>query len=224
MGKTGEGLGMSLSFPPPIPLLLLAIWFPIVQAGAASEGWEKVKTGSGVEIFEKKINGKIAFRGVGEIAGEPAKLVGILENPARWRHWINKFKSGHLVEKKSDFHKVFYQSFNSPFPVSDRDLVYESKIVRDKQSGTVVVEMRSIRHPKAPKSVGVRVNLIYSTYKIEPGAGNKMKVTFESMSDPGGAIPGFMVNWATRSYPITLFEGLRKEVQRADQKVAPLPR
>ena len=35
--------------------------------------------------------------------------------------------------------------------------------------GTVVVEMRSIRHPRAPKTVGVRVNLIYSTYKIELG-------------------------------------------------------
>ena len=215
---------MNLSFPSPIPFLLLAFWFSVGQAGAASGSWERVKAEDGVVVYEKKINGRIAFRGVGEIAGEPAKLVGILQNPARWRHWIDKFKSGRLLEKKSDFHKVFYQSFNSPFPVSDRDLVYESKITRDKESGTVLIEMRSTRHPRAPKTVGVRVNLIYSTYKIEPGTGNKMKVTFESMSDPGGAIPGFMVNWATRSYPITLFEGLRKEIRRADQKKAPLPR
>ena len=215
---------MSLSFPSPLSLLLLSVCFSSVQVATASSSWEKVKTDSGVVVYEKKINGKIAFRGVGEITGEPAKLVGILENPDRWKHWIDKFKSGRLLEKKSDFHKVFYQSFNSPFPVSDRDLVYESKITRNKQTGTVVVEMRSIRHSRAPKTVGVRVNLIYSTYKIEPRAGNKMKVTFESLSDPGGAIPGFMVNWATRSYPITLFEGLRKEIRRADQKKAPLPR
>jgi len=224
MGKTGKGLVMNLSFPSPILFLLLVFWFPTVQTDAASGSWERVKAEDGVVVYEKKINGKIAFRGVGEIAGEPAKLVGILQNPDRWRHWIDKFKSGRLLEKKSDFHKVFYQSFNSPFPVSDRDLVYESKITRDKESGTVLIEMRSTRHPRAPKTVGVRVNLIYSTYKIEPRTGNKMKVTFESMSDPGGAIPGFMVNWATRSYPITLFEGLRKEIRRADQKKAPLPR
>jgi hypothetical protein len=215
---------MILSFPPAIPLLLAIAWLPIGQAGAATGSWEKVKTEAGVEIFEKKINGKLVFRGIGEIAGEPAKLVGIIENPARWKHWIDNFQSGRLVDKKSAFHKVFYQSFDSPFPVSDRDLVYESRISRDAKSGTVWLAMKSVRHPKAPKTVGVRVSLTYTIYKIEPKGGNKMKVTFETMSDPGGAIPSFMANWATRSYPVTLFEGLRREMKRPDQKEAPLPR
>ncbi len=213
-----------LSFSLPCPFLLLAIFFGSVQTSAKSDGWERVKSAAGVEVFEKKINGKLAFRGIGEITGKPGKLVGIIENNGRWKHWIDNFRSGKLLEKKSDFHKVFYQSFHSPFPVSDRDLVYESKIVGDKRSGIIGVEMRSTSHPNAPRSVGVRVNLIYSVYKIEPKASNKMKVTFETMSDPGGAIPGFMTNWATRSYPVKLFEGLRAEMKRPDQKEAPLPR
>jgi hypothetical protein len=208
----------------PSLFLIMGMFIPFVQILAGKQDWEKVKSESGVEVFEKKINGKLAFRGIGEITGKPGKLVGIIENNVRWKHWIENFRSGKLLEKKSDFHKVFYQSFHSPFPVSDRDLVYESKIVGDNRTGIIGVEMRSTSHPNAPRSVGVRVNLIYSVYKIEPKASNKMKVTFETMSDPGGAIPGFMANWATRSYPVTLFEGLRAEMKRPDQKEAPLPR
>ena len=84
--------------------------------------------------------------------------------------------------------------------------------------------MRSVRHASAPKTVGVRVNLTYASYRIEVIGKERMEVVFETMSDPGGSIPGFMTNWATRSYPVTLFEGLRREIKRADQKEAPLPR
>ena len=208
----------------PSPLLLLATCVAFFQSFGEHGNWEKVKTEDGVAVYEKKISGKLAFRGVGEIAGDPSKLIGGLENPVRWKHWIDNFKSGRLLEKKSDFHKVFYQSFDSPFPVSDRDLVYESKISSAGEGRTVRVEMRSVRHALAPKTVGVRVKLTYASYRIEELGKERMKVTFETMSDPGGAIPGFMANWATRSYPVTLFDGLRKEMKRPDQKEAPLPR
>ena len=208
----------------PSPLLLLATCVAFFQSFGEHGNWEKVKTEDGVAVYEKKISGKLAFRGVGEIAGDPSKLVGVLENPVRWKHWIDNFQSGRLLEKKSDFHKVFYQSFDSPFPVSDRDLVYESKISSARQGRTVRVEMRSVRHALAPKTVGVRVKLTYASYRIEVLGKERMKVTFETMSDPGGEIPGFMANWATRSYPVTLFEGLRAEMKRPDQKEAPLPR
>ncbi|MBT3636360.1 MAG: hypothetical protein HN531_05435 [Opitutae bacterium] len=208
----------------PSPLLLLATCVAFFQSFGEHGNWEKVKTEDGVAVYEKKISGKLAFRGVGEIAGDPSKLIGVLENPVRWKHWIDNFKSGRLLEKKSDFHKVFYQSFDSPFPVSDRDLVYESKISSAGEGRTVRVEMRSVRHALAPKTVGVRVKLTYASYRIEVLGKERMKVTFETMSDPGGAIPGFMANWATRSYPVTLFDGLRKEMKRPDQKEAPLPR
>ena len=208
----------------PYPFLLLATSVSFFQTSAEESGWKKVKTEAGVEVFEKKIKGKVAFRGIGEIEGDPAKLVGVLENPARWKDWIDNFQSGRLLEKKTDYHKVFYQAFDSPFPVSDRDLIYESKISREDLGRTIRVEMRSVRHALAPKTVGVRVNLTYASYRIAVIGEERMKVIFETMSDPGGSIPGFMTNWATRSYPVTLFEGLRREIKRADQKEAPLPR
>ena len=50
------------------------------QTSAKQSSWEKVKSEAGVEVFEKKINGKVAFRGIGLMEGDPAKLVE-LENP-----------------------------------------------------------------------------------------------------------------------------------------------
>ena len=174
--------------------------------------WVKIKEESGVSVYNAKIDGKIAIRGVGKIKGKPAQLVSLIENPAKWANWIENFKSGKLVAKINSNNKIFYQSFNSPFPVSDRDVVYESKIFRDKPK-IIHIEMKSIEHPGAPKTIGVRINIIFTRYYIEALNDNTMLVRFESLSHPGGAIPDFLLNWVSASYPITLFKSLRRELR-----------
>ena len=175
--------------------------------------WEKVQYEKGVTVYEATISDRIAFRGVGKIMGNPEDLISIIENSSGWKNWIENLKSGKLIEKINPNHKVFYQSISSPFPVTDRDVVYESKIFREAPN-QVRIEMKSVTHPKAPKSIGVRMNIIFTRYIIETMKEGTMRVTFETLSESGGALPDFLVNWASESYPITLFEGLRRELNK----------
>ena len=179
-----------------------------------SEGitWEKIKTEKGVSVYKANVQGRFAFRGVGKISGNPDELISIIENPKRWGNWIENFKSGKLIEEINPKHKVFYQAINSPFPASDRDVVFESKIFHLDKNKTRV-EMKSISHSSAPPVDGVRINLIFTRYHIEKKDRNTMQVTFESLSEPGGAIPDFLVNWASTNYPISIIEGLRREIK-----------
>jgi hypothetical protein len=181
--------------------------------------WEKIRTEKGVTIYKADVQGRVAFRGVGKMTGKPEQLISIIENPNGWKNWIENFKTGKLIEQINPSNKIFYQAIRSPFPFSDRDVVYESKILRD-QPKTIRVEMKSIPHPMAPSTIGVRINILFSRYQIEKVDDNTMLVTFETLSDPGGALPGFVVNWASASYPITLLEGLRNELKTIQKKVS----
>ena len=190
---------------------------------AAPAGWTKVDTEDGVTVYEKDVGDFLAFRGEGIITAPIGKLLYVIEDPAHWKDWIENFDNGRILERKTPFHKVFYQAFDSPFPASDRDIVYEAKMRRDAATGKVYVDMRSVRHPKAPKTVGVRVNLKYTRYEITPLPGGRLHVVLETLSDPGGSLPDFLVNWAQRDYPVKLFQGLRKQVRKSHAKLAPLP-
>ena len=181
--------------------------------------WEKVKTVKGVSVYKAEVMGRVAFRGVGKMKGKPETLISIIENPAGWKNWIENIRSGKLIEAVSPTHKIFYQAIRSPFPVSDRDVVYESKIFRDNPEN-FRIEMKSVPHPKALKSIGVRINILFTRYHIEKIDDNTMVVTFETLSDPGGTLPGFMVNWASANYPITLLEGLQRELNRLQKTQA----
>jgi hypothetical protein len=195
----------------------------VIFLHAASSGWTKLETRDGITVYEKDAGDFLAFRGEGYITTPIGKLLYVIEDPAHWKDWIENFDHGRILERKSPFHKVFYQAFDSPFPASDRDIVYEAKIRREAKTGKVIVDMRSVDHPKAPKTVGVRVKLKYTRYEITPMAGGRLHVTLETLSDPGGSLPGFLVNWAQRDYPIKLFQELRKQVRKPHVKSAPLP-
>ena len=127
---------------------------------------EKIKTEKGVTVYRADVQGRVAFRGIGKMTGKPEQLISIIENPNGWKNWIENFKSGKLIEQINPSHKIFYQAIRSPFPFSDRDVVYESKILRD-QPKTIRVEMKSIPHPMAPSTIGVRINILFSRYQIE---------------------------------------------------------
>ena len=190
---------------------------------AAPAGWIKVDTEDGVTVYEKEVGDFLAFRGEGQITAPVGKLLYVIEDAAHWKDWIENLDKGRVLERKNPFHKVFYQTFDSPFPAEDRDIVYEAKTRREAATGKVFVEMRSVLHPKAPKTVGVRVNLKYTRYEITPLPNGKLHVVLETLSDPGGSLPDFLVNWAQRDYPVKLFQGLRKQVRKSHAKLAPLP-
>ena len=188
-----------------------------------SEGWEFVREKDNVKVYRKEVGDRTAFRGIGIIEGTPEKLVGIIHNPKRWKFWIDDLNEGRLIEKKTDFHFVFKQEINAVWPVRNRELVFESKILR-KGPSQILLEMKSVPHPSARVESGnVRATVTFTRYRIDPLEGNRMQVTFENLSDPGGRIPDFMVDWASKSFPVSIIEGLRKEMLNPAQEKALLP-
>ena len=187
-----------------------------------SEGWEFVREKDNVKVYRKEVGDRTAFRGIGIIEGTPEKLVGIIHNPKRWKFWIDDLDEGKLLEKKSDFHFVFLQEIDAMWPVKNREIVFESILSRVGPS-QILLEMKSVNHPKAPTNSNVRAKVSFTRYRIDPLEGNRMQVTFENLSDPGGRIPDFMVDWASKSFPVSIIEGLRKEMLNPTQEKALLP-
>jgi len=201
--------------------ILLALQF-LQGQGADSDDWEFVREREEVKVYRKEVGDRTAFRGIGIIEGTPEKLVGIIHNPKRWKFWIDDLDEGKLLEKKSDFHFVFLQEIDAMWPVKNREIVFESIVSRVGPS-QILLEMKSVNHPKAPANSNVRAKVSFTRYKIDPLEGNRMQVTFENLSDPGGRIPDFMVDWASKSFPVSIIEGLRKEMLNPAQEKALLP-
>ena len=176
-----------------------------------------------MEVFEKKIGKETAFRGVATLSGSKKDFLKIIHDTSRWKNWVENLKSGELIEKKSDSHHIFRQVIGTPFPMKDREVVYQSIVSRTGPK-TVQVEMKSIEHPQAPRTKDrIRTEIVFTRYQVKQINSQQIRVTFENLSNPGGKIPKFLTDWASRNYPVTILEGLQRELVKEVQKKAPLP-
>ena len=197
------------------PLLSLLLYFAD-SWGVEANRWEKVKEKDGIEVFQKKVGDHLAFRGVGILNGTPKEFLRVLHDPSTWPHWVENLKSGKLIEKKSKSHFIFHQVIGTPFPMKDREAVFQS-IVSRKNSSTSLVKMKSVNHPMVKRSEKcIRVEIIYSLYQVEDLGKEKVRVTFENLSHSGGTVPKFLSNWAAQSYPVSLLRGIERELQKKE--------
>ena len=113
-----------------------------------------------------------AFRGVGIIEGSLEKLVGIIHNPSRWKFWIDDLDKGKLLEKNYS-PTCFLQEIDGTWS-KIVEIVFESIVSRAGPS-QILVEMKSLNHPKAPKNSKVRAKVYYTRYRIDPLEGNRKR-------------------------------------------------
>ena len=196
---------------------LLSLLLSLVDSwGVETNQWEKVKEKDGVEVFQKKVGDHLAFRGVGTLNGSTNEFLRVLHDPSTWPHWVENLKAGKLIEKKSKSHFIFHQVIGTPFPMKDREAVFQSILSR-KNSSTTLVEMKSVNHPAVKRSEEcIRMEIIYSLYQVEELGKGKIRVSFENLSHSGGTVPKFLSNWAAQSYPVSLLRGIERELQKKE--------
>lgn len=208
-----------------IPLLLTLLLVP--TSVFAKSDWKKLNFEDGVTVYKQKIKGSdlIAFKGVALINAPIKKVFSVLMDNTRRTEWVARLKKSVILEKFNEFDFVIYQHFKAPIFISDRDYVYRGTASRD-ASGRVVLKMSSCLHGKAPKTVGVRANLMRSKYVLEK-VGSKTRISVEIHTDPKGWIPTAIVNMIQKSWPVKTLSGVRKQAKRSgvkDRRLPPLPK
>lgn len=182
---------------------------------AWAAGWEKIGEEDGIKVYRKDMPGTSlhAFRGTAVIHAPMEKLMWLLGDNDHRTDWVDRLKKSVVLERENDYDYIIYQHFGSPPIVSDRDFVYRARAY-SKKNGNAVLEIESVKHPKAPATVGVRGELKFSSYELKPLGKNKTFVDVSIAMDPKGALPKWVVNLVQKSWPYNTLTAMRKEVKK----------
>ena len=134
---------------------------------SALETWEFVKQKDGIKIYTKNYpeSAVVGFRGQVYLDHPIEKVLGVLMDNEHRKEWVDRLKTSQILERKSSDEYIMYQVYGLPWPLSDRDFVYQGKLVRKGQ--TVYLKLKSVDHPKGPPTVGVRADMKASQYEIK---------------------------------------------------------
>jgi len=142
---------------------------------------------------------------------EALTLYDVLHDPEYRATWDENMIEGYLIEQLDDTNDIGYYSAKAPMGCSNRDFVNErSWKVSDDHKEFVIIN-HSVTHPKNPvKKNFVRANSIRTGYLVRVKEGGGCILSYMTQTDPNGWIPGWLANWATRTFAPKVVDRLAK--------------
>ena len=185
----------------------------------AEAEWQFVKDQKNVKVYKKQIEGSplVGFKGEMLMDAPITKVAEILLNHdiESKKLWIDRIQEFRFLEN-GHRHAVSYSSYDLPWPLADRDYVVKSDLEVDWQADELRLTLKSVEHPKAPQTVGVRAELTGSQYVLQPRGRDKTFVTVEILTDPKGMLPAWLVNLIQSDWPSNTLSALEIQAKRPE--------
>jgi len=109
-------------------------------------------------------------------------------------------------------HYVTYVKFNIPFPVRDRDALFDNTITYNASQDLLRVDIKCLTDEFDTDDSLIQIKFCEGLWEFQQLSGGKMKVVNQLIVDPGGFAPAFIVNSKTVDDPIETCQELRKIV------------
>lgn len=179
-----------------------------------------VLAGVGNWKLTKDKNDIITYIGPGNDTGlRPTRSIMLVDQDASetleaildfdtYTDWVPYCEESKLVESQGDSLFYFFQLLDMPL-IKNRDMYVKAE-VRWNGDDDILVKMRAVPQFREVDEDAVRIELLNADYHIhaDPSTG-KTIVEMKNEVDPGGYIPTFALNWASRSQPFETFTSLR---------------
>lgn len=182
--------------------------------------WEKIRNDDGVDVYRRELPGSpvIAFRGDGIVDAPVARVLSVLADTKRAVEWMDSTAEERVIRKISPTEEVVYTHVSTPpIVMKDRDFVTLSQIVFEPATHRVIIKIRSVDDPAAPRTNYIRGVVHDSSFSLTSiDGGKRTRVVAEIHADPKGSVAKWIVNMFQKDWPHNTLASLRKQVKKRD--------
>jgi ribosome-associated toxin RatA of RatAB toxin-antitoxin module len=198
-------------------LLMHVGLFGVLVVGApawTSAQWNQVTEVEGIQVARRLLPGTGRYEvRVSTAASFPPQVIF----ETLWRHHEYSDFVPHLkhltILKHAPNEKVIYEQIRMPL-VRDRDYTVKVTAERDPATGRMQITFVSAPEDGPPAQDGyVRVTAIHGSWTLVPTRDGGTLVTYVVSSDPGGALPAWLVNRAQRQAAPALVKAMLDRVK-----------
>lgn len=183
------------------PVFADSAWQPVSQAKKRGEVSSYVRDVAGYEVK--------SFKGVVEAPYPMNYIMAVLADIEGLPNWAFQCKRAFKDSKWPE--TVYYMEFHTPWPVNNREAVLRNTVTQDLNTFAITIKTVAVQGYMSPSKGKVRVPELNNQFFIEPLKDNWTRISFETLVDPGGAIPAWMSNWIATSAPQETLNALVKQ-------------
>jgi len=176
-----------------------------LNATRAQDNWELRRKENGISIYSQRHDKIVQLHLLTEFDSTPDDLTAQLQNINNYTNWVYGNKRSGIIKKINDRDIIYFTEAHLPWPIQDRDLVIELNIKPATATEPLTITAKSVDGILPPKKHFIRVPYSLAIWRITPVHGNKIKVDYTFSLDPGGSIPGWLVNMTIAKGPYESF-------------------
>lgn len=147
-------------------------------------------------------------------------IVECLKDVDAYPQWVYKATTSRTLFKYNENDVVYYNYFDFPWPLQDRDVAIQSKISQDPNTKIVTSHSFAKWEALAELNNVVRIKDFRSTWTLAPLANGKVDGEYVFRSNPGGAIPTWLINMSLDEGPLRTLKNFKQLLQKDKYKNA----
>jgi hypothetical protein len=195
---------------------LLFLLFLLLSASAFSQSWVFIKEKDGIKIYTRKEAGNSikSFKGVTDIHASIEKVNNLIGNVKNLDWWDKNLKEIKVIYYEKDKRSQYYLVYDSPWPVTDRDLCVDATITTDPVTGIRTIVSVPLKGVIPERHDLVRITEYRQTWTIEPMEKDLVHVVLEGHVDPAGSVPDWIYNMVITETPLKIIRGIKNRLEK----------
>jgi hypothetical protein len=178
-----------------------------------SQDWQFIKEKDGIKIYTRKEAGSDlkSFKGEAMIRAKYEDLLNLIGNVKNQDWWDKSVAELKILLFEEGKHVQYYIVYDSPWPVSDRDLVVDAVINTDPVTKVRTVKAKPLPGVIPEKADKVRIKNYWQNWTVTPIKPGLVHVVLEGFVDPGGSIPDWLYNMVITDTPIKVIRNVKEK-------------
>ncbi|MBA4245090.1 MAG: hypothetical protein C0452_14320 [Pseudomonas sp.] len=184
-----------------------------VSVQAADRQWQLAREEDGIRVYLADVPGSKykAYRGVVTVKSDLPGLLAVQEDVAGSCAWIYSCQQQRLLKSEGEVSEL-YTRFEMPWPVKARDSIIEVT-THTESDGSVTRQLKAVPGRLPEEGGFVRVQRVDGQWRLKPLEGDRVEVTYEAHTEPGGSVPSWLANSFVVDAPLQTLKGLRAKVE-----------
>ena len=203
-----------------VALVALLLLVPFNTHAAEKLPWEQIASEEGITVWKQSVPGTsfVAFRGRGIVDADIYDVFSVLYDVDNKTDLMANCVDYRLLKYKSAGKVIVYNHIGSPFfLISDRDSVIETQVIFEPEKKQIVANFfKGDDKLLPPRSGIVRTKALEGKWVLRATEDGKTDLTYQAVADPGGLLPSWLVNLASRKLPYRTIKNMRVQVKQTE--------
>ena len=178
--------------------------------------WNLKKDKDGIEVYTRTFEGSLfdEFKGLTTIENSSLeKVLAVILDVKNYGSLFPDCMNPKVLKQDGKYYDIHYIQVKAPWPVKNRDTVYEQKTVIDENGKHALVSLKPLPDFIVEDKDFLRIREGSGFWELEEDENGNVMVVYQFHGEPGGEIPAWLANSFVVTQPFQTLVNLKNRLK-----------